>query len=526
MSCAVDFPGTIYYININTNKNNLILEKSNLDTNEPTNIVMTQTNTYLNITDDTQFDDWGYLFFRQIRLWYEAYFNAEFLSRIKIETKSLFPYLLQEWDPIFIGHKSEDFWKNFKVYELDNSNLDELSFTVNYLGGYGSNIIDENYYDHVILCSENGEYYDVTLGKCVQFTDLSKMKDFQFNNLPSAYSGSYSMAFWIFIEDSSTLSSGIHINWSLHMQITVIKTTRLMGYCFPQGYYSDSISNDNIINKYSSSLNAADVFLVDDRTSESGTWIYVICAMSHYNRKFYINGIDDKVLNEIPLKNEILYQIGGGESGVVRSSAPQRFFMSNTAGLLISTLKIINITNTKKIYFRQITLFRDYISYWYSKELRYMNLAMLDSNNMQSMLFFVNFADFELSTKKLTYYHQYRRKGDTTYVKYSYTTTLTAANEGSTFELSANFNFLPLCEIGSEIKMKYDPEQNKCVQIDSCDLEKLKAYYCMGEDTPLSCYSGQYIDYSNNQISCKTGCSEFSLIRQPGTGKNPGICNS
>ena len=526
LSCAVDFPGTIYYININTNKNNLILEKSNLDTNEPTNIVMTQTNTYLNITDDTQFDDWGYLFFRQIRLWYEAYFNAEFLSRIKIETKSLFPYLLQEWDPIFIGHKSEDFWKNFKVYELDNSNLDELSFTVNYLGGYGSNIIDENYYDHVILCSENGEYYDVTLGKCVQFTDLSKMKDFQFNNLPSAYSGSYSMAFWIFIEDSSTLSSGIHINWSLHMQITVIKTTRLMGYCFPQGYYTDSISNDNIINKYSSSLNAADVFLVDDRTSESGTWIYVICAMSHYNRKFYINGIDDKVLNEIPLKNEILYQIGGGESGVVRSSAPQRFFMSNTAGLLISTLKIINITNTKKIYFRQITLFRDYISYWYSKELRYMNLAMLDSNNMQSMLFFVNFADFELSTKKLTYYHQYRRKGDTTYVKYSYTTTLTAANEGSTFELSANFNFLPLCEIGSEIKMKYDPEQNKCVQIDSCDLEKLKAYYCMGEDTPLSCYSGQYIDYSNNQISCKTGCSEFNVIRQPGTGKNPGICNS
>ena len=143
-----------------------------------------------------------------------------------------------------------------------------------------------------------------------------------------------------------------------------------MVYCFPQGYYADSISNDNIINKYSSALNAADVFLVDDRTSESGTWIYVICAMSHYNRKFYINGIDDNVLNEITLKNEILYQIGGGESGVVRSYAPQRYFMSSTAGLYLSTLKITNITNTKKIYFRQITLFRDYISYWYSKELR------------------------------------------------------------------------------------------------------------------------------------------------------------
>ena len=529
LSCAVDFPGTTYYINTNTNKNILNLQKTNLDTNEPTNIVTNQEETYLTISDDTEFDDWGYLFFRQIRLWGEAYFNAEFLSRIKIETKSLFPYLLQEWDPLFIGYKSSnDYFKNFKVYELDNVNVDKLSFTVNYLGSYGANIINEDEYDHVILCSENGEYYDVTLGKCVQFTDLSKMKDFQFNNLPTAYSGSYSMAFWIFIEDSSTLSSGIHINWSLHMQITVIKTTRLMGYCFPQGYYSDSISNDNIINKYSSSLNAADVFLVDDRTSESGTWIYVICAMSHYNRKFYINGIDDNVLDEVPLKNEILYQVGGGESGVVRSSAPQRYFMSNTAGLLISTLKIINITNTKKIYFRQITLFRDYIDYWYSKQLRYMNLAGLESNRMQSMLFFVNFADFELSTKRLLYYHQYRRKGDTIYVKYQYSTTLSPANEGSTFELSANFIFLPLCEINLENQMKYDSSQNLCIEIESCDLERLKAYYCMEEDTPLSCYIGQYINYdvTNSQIICQTGCSAENKIRQPGAGENPGICNS
>ena len=528
LSCAVDFPGTAYYINTNTNKNDLNLQKSNLDTNEPTSILTSQTTTYLTISDDTEFEDWGYLFFRQIRLWGEAYFNAEFLSRIKIETKSLFPNLLQEWDPLFIGYKSLDFFKNFKVYELDNANLDELSFTVNYLGGYGSNVIDEDSYDHVMLCSENGEYYDVTTKKCVQFTDLSKMRDFQFNNLPTAYSGSYSMAFWIFIEDSSTLSSGIHINWGLHMQITVIKTTRLMGYCFPQGYYSDSVSNDNIINKYSSSLNAADVFLVDDRTSESGTWIYVICAMSHYNRKFYINGIDDNVFNEITLKNEILYQVGGGESGVFRSSAPQRYFMSSTSGLLISTLKIINISNTKKIYFRQISLFRDYISYWYSKQLRYMNLAELDSNKMQSMLFFVNFADFDLSTKRLLYYHQYRRKGDTTYVKYQYSTTLSSVNEGSTFELSANFNFLPLCEIGADIKMKYDPVQNLCVEIEACDLERLKAYYCMDENTPLSCYSGQYIDYdeTNSQISCSTGCSEDKVIRQPGAGEDPGICNS
>ena len=526
LSCAVDFPGTTYYINTNTNKNNLSLKKSNLDTNEPTSILTGETKTYLTISDDTEYDDWGYLFFKQIRLWGEAYFNAEFLSRIKIETKSLFPYLLQEWEPVFVGYRGEDFWKNFVVYELDSGGQTSLSFTISYTGVYGANVIDEDYYEDVPLCSEHGQYFDVTLGQCVQFTDLSKMKDFQFNNLPTAYSGSYSIAFWIFIEDSSTLSAGIHINWSLHMQITVIKTTRLMGYCFPQGYYTDSMSNDDMVTKFSKALNAAEVFLVDDQTSESGTWIYVICGMSHYNRKYYINGNDENVLVENTLKQEILYQYGSTEETIVRTSAPMRFFMSNTAGLLISTLKIINVTNTKKIYFRQITLFRDYISFWYSKNLRYMNLGMLESNTMQSLLFFVNFADFDLSTKKLLYYHQYRRKGDNLYVKYQYSTTLSPVSESSTFELSANFIFLPLCEIGSSIYMKYDPIDNLCSPI-KCDLTEMKAYYCMEEDTPLSCQSGQYIDLvGNNEISCNTVCGDANTIRQPGTGENPGICNS
>ena len=527
LSCAVDFPGTAYYINTNTNRNKLSLKKSNLDSNEPTSILTGQTTTYLTISEDTEYDDWGYLFFKQIRLWGSAYFNAEFLSRIKIETKSLFPYLLQQWEPVFVGYRSADFFNNFIVYELDNSGKTYLSFTISYTGQYGSNVIDEDYYEDVPLCSENGQYYDVTLEKCVQFTDLSKMKDFEFINLPTAYSGSYSMAFWIFIEDSSTLSSGIHINWSLHMQITVIKTTRLMGYCFPQGYYSDSMSNDDIVTKLSTALNAAEVYLVDDKTSESGTWIYVICGMSHYNRKYYLNGIDDNVLVENTLNQEILYQYGSTAETIVRTSAPMRYFMSNTAGLLLSTLKIINITNTKKIYFRQITLFRDYIDYWYAKSLRYMNLAMLDSNNMQSVLFFVNFAEFDLPTKRLYYYHQYRRKGDMIYVKYQYYMTLVPANEGSTFELSANFIFLPLCEIGSDKYMKYDSEKNICVPIEQCDLVQLKGYYCSEENTPLSCQPGQYIDLrGGTEIVCNTQCNRDKSIRQPGAGENQGICNS
>ena len=185
-----------------------------------------------------------------------------------------------------------------------------------------------------------------------------------------------------------------------------------------------------------------------------------------------------------------------------------RYFMSDTSGLLTSTLKIINIANTKKIYFRQITLFRDYIPYWYSKSLRYMNLGMLDSNKMQSMLFFVNFDEFNVSKKELTYYHQYRRQGDASYIKYQYTTTLSTSSSATTFELSANFIFLPLCQIGSSKKKKYDSTKNLCVDIESCDLTAMNAYYCMEEKTSLACATGQYIDYDGTSaISCHTYCT-------------------
>ena len=60
--------------------------------------------TYLEITDNTQLDDWGYLFYRQIHLWKDAYFNAEFLSRVNILTPSKFPYLLHSWDTHFKGY--------------------------------------------------------------------------------------------------------------------------------------------------------------------------------------------------------------------------------------------------------------------------------------------------------------------------------------------------------------------------------------------------------------------------------------
>ena len=52
-----DFPGTNYYINVNTNKNKLTLRKSNLDSNESLSLVTSQTTTYLTLSDDSEYDD-------------------------------------------------------------------------------------------------------------------------------------------------------------------------------------------------------------------------------------------------------------------------------------------------------------------------------------------------------------------------------------------------------------------------------------------------------------------------------------
>ena len=159
---------------------------------------------------------------------------------------------------------------------------------------------------------------------CLQFVDLSKMEDFTFNNIPISFSGSYSMSIWIFLEDASVISQGLHINWSKHLQITIIRTTRLEAYCFPQGYYSDTVSNDNIQNKINSALNVGQVYLVEESSSESAVWINVICSMSHYNRKFYVNGMVEKNLVERTLNNEVLYKDSSGNT--INSFSPMRYY--------------------------------------------------------------------------------------------------------------------------------------------------------------------------------------------------------
>ena len=530
LSCAVDFVEINYYINVNTLTHELYLKRANLIQTSATELLLNQETTTLSIKDTTKFRDWGLLFFMNIRLWNWCYFNAEFLSRLDIKTRSKFPYLIEQWNPTHPFVSGEDkYYDSFIVKGFVKE--DQTKFEVRFNQLYGINVLDEYFYREVILCTEDGEYYDVAQEKCLQFVDLSKMNDFKYDNIPVSFSGSYSMSVWIFLEDASVLSQGLHINWSSHLQITIIRTTRLEAYCFPQGYYSDSVPNDNIQYKFSSALNVGQVYLVDEQSSESAVWINVICAMSHYNQMFYVNGMDEKTLTERTLNNEVLYKDSNGNT--INSYKPMRYFFGNYSSdnsyIRNSTLYITSITNTKRIYFRSLTLFRDYIPYWYNKILRNMNLNNTELGKVPSIIFFCNFVDYTLSTGRLLYFIQYEEQARNDYKiekKKSIYLKINKEHKGETFELCTNFRFMPLCEFSTKIKMKYDPDRNYCVFISDCDLTELNAYYCMEERTPISCLPNYYITADDeDQIYCSGNCIR-EQIRHPSTNQTQGICNS
>ena len=228
--------------------------------------------------------------------------------------------------------------------------------------------MDENKYSILTMCSEDGLYFDVTLKKCMQFLDLSKMNDFTFKDLPSGYSGNYAMAFWVFFEESElyTKSKGLHIKWSRHLQISIFKDTYLEGNCFPQGYYSDYVDDDSDFDaKFNGALNKAKVRLVPEGTSEDGKWIWVICSVSYYNRNFYFHGNDEKAEEEI--KSEILYASESGDGQDVTTSYPMRFYLSdlNNNNMYKSRLSVININPNKSINFTFLNfIFNIIINYW------------------------------------------------------------------------------------------------------------------------------------------------------------------
>ena len=511
LSCAYDHIDHFFYLNTYETLIKKNLQNEGVILNR---IVLEDDYTTLTISDDSIRPEWGLLFYRQIRLWSDAFFNAEFLSRVKIETPSLFNNLLHCYEPIFPNKKKNEFNTNFIVKDITLTSDD---FIVEKEDTYGINYINET--KEISLCSENGEFYDKSLKKCVQFTDVSKMEDFYFSNIPPSYSGSYTMAFWIFLEDSSTIPNGIHLKWEKHLQITIVKKEKLVGYCFPQGYYSDDVDNTNIHQKFENSFNKAQVNLLKDDQVESGNWIWTICAVSNYIEEFYINGNRDEVtINK--LNREIIFTYGGEQ----KSQKVLRYFMSDVSNEVSkkTNLYLENITNSRKIYFRSIQLFRDYLPY--NMQIKYVDLSKVEvqgDNAFPQLLFVANFEKYNLNNKRLTYTvftpKTVSESGKRQYPKTDYTVQ-TKVPSGSTFELSSNFVFLPLCNL----KYDYNPITNQCnTLINTC-----ANYLCYDVNNPLTCRNGEFLNIdSNYKVNCDDKCYN-NKMRTPGTYEFVPLCNA
>ena len=513
ISCSISYPDAVMYLNINTDADGPDLKSKTINPSNPTPFLTSQTVTTMEITDDTALEEWGYLFYRQIHLWKDCYFNAEFLSRVNILTPSKFPYLLHTWDTKFKGYKDLQFPNNFVITDIAHIAND---FNVTYQGTLGFNVIHESDIKDLTLCSEDGEYYDRVLKKNLQFSDLGQLEDFSFDDVPYSYTGSYSMGFWIFFEDAATMTSGIHFRWERHLQVTVIKMSQLDGYCFPQGYYADDYSNSDISVKANALLNKVDTHLVPTG-SESGVWIWVLCSVSNYAKTFFIKGQGDVVEKEMVA--ETLYS---DSVRTVLNKYPYHYFMSEVEDRKPQTSKLYleNLKSDKRIYIRQLFLFKDYIPYWYADAFKYTDLSELPATQLiQSLVLIANFAHFDLTKMTLNYYTVTQTGYGTgsTFTKEKKTVKLTLKSASKTFELSANFAFIPIYPPKSYDKCKPDGTTSTT--------EINKIYYCNETLVHIVCrYENLYITRNaQGQPVCSDTC-ESGYIRVPGSPSGSGIC--
>ncbi len=118
------------------------------------------TNSKFSIIDSTSID-YGVLFMSQIRLWKDSLQNAGFLSRVSIQTKSLFPTLVALFDPLFIVNDGT----SQKFVEIGSSPVNQVAIT--YQSTTGVNVIDDTNYSKLNLCSENGQFYESVTNSCI-----------------------------------------------------------------------------------------------------------------------------------------------------------------------------------------------------------------------------------------------------------------------------------------------------------------------------------------------------------------------
>ena len=509
LHCAVNYDDSKFFITTE----NEAYEQGFTYTDIPNETSLAQT--ILKIKDLTNVKDWGYLFYRYIRLWKDALRYSSFLSRIEIKNNYFSSILLHQWDTKFNSDHEIKSTKESSVY----------NFKLKYSDKIGTNIVPEEIYHEVLvepyLCNEDGQYYDRKTKECINFTDISyiQQNDIVINNIDVAYSHNYGIAFWIFMQNHKSIKVPISVAWQYHMIISLQYVgSTFKAYCFPQNYipYSEILNDDTKSpdQKTTEVLNSATNEYTDDL---SGLWTWFQCSLSYNNRFFYLNE------NNQNLIIETLYKEGNIE---YKNDEPLGHFYNDMTNSL-SNLKI-KITGNRddpihyKIYLRCLYLFKDHLPYNYN--FKYMDLFRIDKEQFPPLTLAINFAEFrfdqEMSLKInynrfITVNNKIKRKQISLTFK-----------DRNNLELSPNFVFLPLCN--PLTKEKYNAGTQLCQEIENCDLTALNALYCMEEYTPLICKTNYYININQNDntVECLNYCKDNNFFRSPGTYPSQGICGT
>ena len=495
LSCAANIGANVFYTSTLQEEKSLDTFEQNPDEND----------TPVLRFKDTSIKEWGVLFFRQIRLWNAAYSKVKFLSHLIITHPSFFQYLKNQWEPVF----NED-WNLF-----DNAGHASVTRveTKGTLGINKVNLIDYESRDK--LCEDNGEYYDETTQQCLKFLDLSKMKDITFENVPVSYSRDYSLSFWFFAENYASLSKGIHVQWTKHVQISLLSSgpNDFASYCFPKGYRSDYYPNSEINAK----IAKGDGVISNSYSGTQFGWQYFICSVSFYSMKVRLNTVD------ADLESDVLYVDEDGNKHF--NNFAFKYYIS-TSSDSESQIKLQSITNpNSKIYFRSVQAFNDFIPEWF--DIRNMDLTVMQAGEFPSLVFVSNFAHIVNETTK----------NDTVLkLKLEYCRYPTGMNGPERvcpklllnttfffFEHSANFEYRPLCDPSFFYGQKYNEETNLCESITNCAGQD--QYYCLDEGEHLACKRGYITKNAMGGTICSSTCSDGTM-RLPGTHSENGICSS
>ena len=508
LSCSIDFDQQLYYTQTLSRKIErgigIIIPSSKL----------TDTTYSLTIIDKNNEIEWGTLLLKQIRLWNRVFTDAIPMSKTIVTCN--IDYILHIFN------------MNYNEVDKDSNGTKEIVITdecssnvvvpIIYKPLYGYNIVNDGTYQESLLCSSFGSYYQQQPEKCITFIDINNINllepetnkfinEIDFQNVNVSPTGSYSMAFWIFISDVNTLNS-IEFIFDMHLKVEVKKdNANIKAFCYPQLYFKE---------EYYKTHNVQNVKL----SVTGGEWFWIMCSVSNMDMMFSING------NDFVLEPEMLY------SDTINDYPLRYFFLDTTGNGATENFHIkLNHPQTTPsasaiIYLRSLYLFNDYIPYDYN--IKYTDLTKIPNHEVKELLFAINFDQMKPSSPDATtttsttsdysykiYYYLFNNG-----IKTANDITVTLKHNAE-YILSANFQFVPLCEINERIG-----DNKFCEPISTCVLNEVNAKLgCTDDKFPLTCDNNYYmnVDSITKTNTCESGCN-FNMYRLP--GGNNAMCST